>query len=232
MKFFLSCEHGGCHIPEKYALLFKDAEHVLSSHRGWDPGALKLFRMMDSAYTHHSAYNEVSRLLIELNRSLHHRQLFSTYTASISDSLKDEIVRQYYLPYRNAFSDAVGSVVQNNEMVFHVSVHSFTPVLNDVTRNADIGLLYDPRHGMEKEIAKQWKQILVSTIPGIRVRFNYPYSGKADGHVVALRKTFGNLYSGIELEMNNAFSENVEVMRLISHSYSVLCEDVKSLQPV
>ncbi len=230
MKFFLSCEHGGCSIPEKYARLFKDAEHVLSSHRGWDPGALRLYKMMETAgMVQYSGYSEISRLLIELNRSTHNRSLFSEYTASLGDSIKDELLRAYYLPFRNAFSDAVGEIVHKDEIVFHVSVHSFTPVLNNIIRNADVGLLYNPGHGMEREIAKRWKQILLSIIPGLRVRFNYPYSGKADGHVVALRKTFGNLYSGIELEMNNAFSEDVEVMRLISQSYSVLCEKLKSL---
>lgn len=229
MKFFLSCEHGGCHIPEKYARLFKDAEQVLSSHRGWDPGALRLFKMMETGLVHYSAYSEVSRLLVELNRSTHSRSLFSEYTASLSNSIKDELLRAYYLPFRNAFSDAVKEIVCKDEMVFHVSVHSFTPVLNNINRNADVGLLYNPGHGKEREIAKRWKQILLSTIPGLRVRFNYPYSGKADGHVVALRKMYGDHYSGIELEMNNSISEDVEVMMLISQSYSLLCERLKSL---
>jgi hypothetical protein len=35
------------------------------------------------------------------------------------------------------------------------------------------------------------------------VRRNYPYKGIADGHVTALRRTFGPRYSGIELEVCN-----------------------------
>ena len=45
-KYFLSCEHGGNHIPTAYQPLFKGAEEVLASHRGWDPGALELFHAL------------------------------------------------------------------------------------------------------------------------------------------------------------------------------------------
>ena len=43
-ELLLTCEHGGNRIPSGYAELFRGAEEVLASHRGWDPGALTLAR--------------------------------------------------------------------------------------------------------------------------------------------------------------------------------------------
>lgn len=219
MKFFLSCEHGGNQIPKEYVSLFKDADTLLASHRGWDPGALDLFRAMHSENTSFSIYSETSRLLVDLNRSLHRRSLFSELTKGLSKEEKTQILNEYYHPFRNAFGQAAEDVVSKGDKIFHVSVHSFTPELNGVVRTADIGLLYHPAHNDEKQWAKRWKSELEKEFPNFRIRFNYPYLGKTDGHVANLRKRFGNSYSGIELEMNNKYANDPVVIKNIAKSY-------------
>ncbi|HLW07246.1 MAG TPA: N-formylglutamate amidohydrolase [Marinilabiliaceae bacterium] len=223
MKFFLSCEHGDNQIPKEYASLFKDAESLLASHRGWDPGALELFKTMHSENTFFSIYSEISRLLVDLNRSLHRRSLFSELTKGLSKKEKEQILNQFYYPFRNAFGQAAQKVVSNRDKIFHVSVHSFTPELNGVVRTADIGLLYHPAHNDEKQWAKRWKSELEKEFPHFRIRFNYPYLGKIDGYVANLRKRFGNSYSGIELEMNNKYANNQTVIDSIAKAYHRIC---------
>ena len=89
--------------------------------------------------------------------------------------------------------------------VVHVGVHSFTPVLNGVRRNADIGLLFDPRRAMESAFCRSWKTAIEALDPTLRVRLNYPYRGTSDGLTTALRRTHdGGAYLGVEIELCNA----------------------------
>ena len=44
--------------------------------------------------------------------------------------------------------------------------------------------------------------------PELKIRFNYPYLGKADGFTTYLRKIFPENYIGIELEVNQKFVNN------------------------
>jgi predicted N-formylglutamate amidohydrolase len=205
MKLLLTCEHGGNEIPEEYQKYFKNAGNVLQSHRGYDPGAMDLFYLLREL-ADFSYYSKTSRLLIELNRSLHHPRFFSEFTKNISSTEKNDIIEGFYLPYRNLVEKWISETLKKGEKVLHISVHSFSPELNGNVRNADIGLLFDPSKTEEKKYCKILKKQLLLTGPQFRVRFNYPYLGKADGFTTYLRKKFPRNYSGIELEINQKYS--------------------------
>ncbi len=219
----LSCEHGGNKIPREYLHLFADAAEVLNSHRGWDPGALELFNAMKKGGVDYAQYDETTRLLIDLNRSLHRRTLFSEFSGSLSREEKTRVIEQYYLPFRERFMKEVEALLVKSDFVFHVSVHSFTPVLKGTTRNADVGLLFNPTFGRERKLAYLWRDLIRAFMPGFRVRMNYPYLGKTDGHVAALRSRLGpDRYAGIELEMNQSFAGDKEVINLLASSFREL----------
>jgi predicted N-formylglutamate amidohydrolase len=79
-------------------------------------------------------------------------------------------------------------------------------VLDGKVRQADVGLLYDPRRERERALAARWKAAILERRPGLGVRFNYPYAGRADGLTTALRRRFPDeRYAGIELEVNQRF---------------------------
>ena len=177
----------------------------MESHRGYDPGALDLFHSL-KPLADFSCFSETSRLLVELNRSLHHSNLFSEYTGNLSGEEKSKILKSYYFPYREKVEREIEKAMQAGEKVLHLSIHSFTPKLNGIERNADIGLLYDPSKKAEKAFCARMKQELLAEGLELRVRFNYPYLGKADGFTTHLRKVFPENYSGIELEVNQKFS--------------------------
>jgi predicted N-formylglutamate amidohydrolase len=87
--------------------------------------------------------------------------------------------------------------------VIHISAHSFVPVLNGYTRNADIGLLYDPGRPTERALCARWRQSLGARASRLRVRRNYPYRGYADGLTTHLRRRYGRRgYVGVEIEVN------------------------------
>lgn len=206
LKLILTCEHGGNNIPADLEACFAVHKDVLDTHRGYDIGALTLFNQLkdlaDKAY-----YSETSRLLIELNRSLNHKDLFSEFTKPLPQSEKEKLIREYYTPYRQQVEGLIEDFVRADRQVLHISVHTFTPTLNGKQREADIGLLYDPKRQQERELCRKWKKELQWQDKNLVVRYNYPYLGKADGFPTHLRKKYtAKEYIGVELEVNQKFA--------------------------
>jgi len=55
------------------------------------------------------------------------------------------------------------AVLTRGDRVIHVAVHSFTPTLRGVRRNADVGLLYDPARPGELALARRWRAVRSGT---------------------------------------------------------------------
>ena len=203
--FLITCEHGGNRIPAPYRWLFRGRRALLDSHRGYDPGALIMARELARAFTAPLATSTISRLVIDLNRSPGHPQLFSTATRGAPAALRAEIVERHYLPYRAEVERLVGQSVSRGRRVIHISSHSFTPELDGRVRRADVGLLYDPARRGEAVLCARWKASQAEMAPELRVRRNYPYAGKGDGLTSHLRRHFPpRAYVGIELEVNQS----------------------------
>lgn len=201
--FLISCEHGGNRIPSYYRHLFEDAWQVLRTHRGFDAGALAFARDLSRALDAPLFASATSRLLIDLNRSIGHPHLFSEFTRPLSRALRRNITETYYLPYRNKVESHIAQMLAAGHRVIHISSHSFTPELNGEVRNNDIGFLYDPARHAEAELCSLWKSTLRVQAHGLKTRFNYPYTGTADGFNVYLRRRFGaDRYLGFEVEIN------------------------------
>lgn len=216
MKVVLTCEHAGNMIPVEFVELFQDGKKVLNSHRGYDVGTLDLFhRLQDLA--DYSFFNTTSRLLVELNRSPGHRQLFSEFTKPLSNEVKQRIMQNYYFPYRDEIEQLIHQEISSGEKLLHISVHSFTPVLKGKVRNTDIGLLFDPAKAQEKDLVRIWKFNFGKMAPSLKMRFNYPYLGRANGFTTYLRKKNPKNYLGIELEVNQSFCENNRMGEKISN---------------
>ena len=206
MKLVLTCEHGGNEIPTTYKKHFKN-KAVLKTHRALDLGALDLFQTLEPL-SDASYFSTTSRLLIELNRSLHHKNLFSEYIKGLTKIEKTEIINTHYLPYRASVEDNIRNCIKKDDLVLHLSIHSFTPSLNGKNRNCDIGLLYNSSNRREKQLCKQLKLELLKQDYNFNIRFNYPYLGKADGFTTYLRKQFPIHYLGIEIEVNQKFTKD------------------------
>ena len=201
--FLITCEHGGKRIPPRYGSLFAGFEALLRSHRGYDPGALAVARELARALAAPLFVSTTSRLLIDLNRSVGHPRLYSEATRDVPVAVRREILERHYLPYRNRVETHVGEAIAHGKRAIHISSHSFTPELDGTIRNADIGLLYDPARCGEIELCRRWQTGLKARAPELKVRRNYPYTGKSDGFTAYLRRRFpADAYIGIELEIN------------------------------
>ena len=203
--YVVTCEHGGNRIPAAYADLFCGWQSRLSSHRGYDLGALVMARDLATALQAPLVVSTVSRLLVDLNRSLSSPQAWSDATRALSPTGKRAIVSRHYAPYRQRLTEIVAEAVAAGQRVIHLSAHSFTPELDGQVRNADVGLLYDPARPGEVAVAARWKAAFAEQSADLRVRRNYPYHGKNDGLTSAMRRCFApGQYVGIEIELNQA----------------------------
>ena len=204
-SFLITCEHGGNRIPAPYRALFRGYRALLDTHRGYDAGALVMARELAGAFKAPLVSSTVSRLLVDLNRSIGHPRLFSPATRGLPAEVREEIVARYYRPYRAQAERLVRQSVSRGRRVIHISSHSFTPELRGEVRNADVGLLYHPERRREAALCARWKAMLAASAPRLRVRRNYPYAGKGDGLTSHLRRRFPpGAYAGIELEINQS----------------------------
>ena len=199
----LSCEHGGNLVPEPWHSLFNGHEELLTSHLGYDIGIAGFARWLANQLHAPLHLAEVTRLLVEVNRSPGHPRLFSEFSRSLDRQTRERLLQLYYYPYRQAVVRHIEQLMADHGRVCHLSLHTFTPVLNGEVRNADIGLLYDPQRPAEKSFCLLWQDNLTRLAEGWKVRRNYPYRGTMDGFVTLLRRRFpAERYLGFELELN------------------------------
>lgn len=199
----ITCEHGGNRISKRYANLFKDYRDLLNSHRGFDPGALRMAKDLAAAFSAPLVMSTISRLLVDMNRSIGHPHLHFEVISKRQPELRDNLLKQFYLPYRTRAEHLVRQAIADHGRVLHLSSHSFTPELDGKVRHADIGLLYDPLRPYEAALCEQWKAALKTYAPELSVRRNYPYQGNGDGLTSWFRQRLpADTYLGIELEIN------------------------------
>ena len=199
----ISCEHGGNDVPLEFAASFLGRQALLDSHRGFDPGALLMATTLANALSGSLVGAHVSRLLVDLNRSLGHPKLHDPFIRRLPASVRQRVVATYHTPYRDRVEALVSAAIDEHGHAIHISSHSFTPVLDGKLRRADIGLLYDPGRPGELALCAAWKQALADLAPSLVVRRNYPYQGDGDGVTRWLRGRFDSgSYVGVELEIN------------------------------
>lgn len=201
MSIIITCEHAGNTVPAEYGFLFREAPaDLLESHRGWDPGAWDVARSI-SERLHLPLYGcHTTRLLIEVNRSPWHNELFSEFTRGLGPGHKEGLMSAVYKAYRDPIEQFIR---HSGKPVLHFSIHSFTPVLNQQTREMEMGLLYDPSRRSEQEYVERISRPILKALPEMRIAFNEPYKGVDDGFTTYLRSCFADEhYSGIEVELN------------------------------
>lgn len=199
----VSCEHAGRRVPPEWEHLFRDDSEALVSHRGWDPGSGEVAETFARELGAPLHLHHVTRLLADTNRSPGSPTLFGDRTRELPASERERILEEHHRPHRKRVEDAVAARASTGP-VLHVSMHTFTPVLDGERRTTGIGILYDPARGPERRIAEAWHARLEESLPTLEVHRNRPYAGIADGLTTTLRGVFDPMeYSGIEVEVRS-----------------------------
>ena len=201
-----SCEHGGRDVPARYRQTLAGAEAALDTHRGWDPGALVLARELARTFKAPLEACEVTRLLVDPNRSLGHPRLFSEWSRRLPQAERERVLELYWRPHQQRVERRVRAALESGDEVLHLSMHSFTPVWEGRERAVDLGWLHDPARPRERAFSEAWRTALRARTEDLRLRRNRPYYGNADGLSTRLRAKFTPAqYMGIELEINQRF---------------------------
>lgn len=202
-RLIVTAEHGGNRVPADCRSLFQGREELLASHRGWDPGTAGLARALARRLGATLFVAEVTRLVVDLNRSPSHPKVFSEITRPLPKRRRRALLAEHHEPHRARVAAHVTGLLEQGERVLHLGVHSFTPVLSGVARRADLALLYDPARRRERALADEWSGALRTLLPTATVRRNHPYRGASDGLTTSFRRRFAPAcYLGIEIEVN------------------------------
>lgn len=222
-RILLSCEHASCAVPREFAAAFRSAPQraALRSHRGWDPGAAGVAREMARRLRAPLHEGRATRLLVDLNRSPHHPRVLGAWARVLPAAARRALLARWHAPWRRAFAGRVRATTAGGGTVLHVSVHSFTPVLDGARRAMHVGLLYDPSRPAERALALALRRELRARRPALVVALNRPYHGRADGHVTALRRAHAPArYCGLEIETRNDLLQGIAAQRAFGRLYA------------
>ena len=223
--YVITCEHATATIPSEYSDFFSHHKQVQDSHEAVDFGAYEVALSLASGLNAPFFYGEVSRLLVDLNRSLHHPKCFSSYLKHASSELKSTLCDEYYFPYREKVTLLIDSLIKENGGVIHLSIHTFTPVWQGVVRQGDICLLYGTKRKREKQFCADLIHHLKKNNPEFIYRKNYPYRGDADGLTKTLRAYWDDsFYMGIEVEMNQRLYEENRLQKISEYVLKAINE--------
>lgn len=202
--FVLSCEHAAGTVPDRWRHVLTPDDPVLRTHEGYDIGALSVVQRLETITGVTCHLGEVTRLLIDLNRSPTNPRRWSRWSSALSADDQARLMARYHAPFWSQVYEAVADALTRDRLVVHLSVHSFTPELNGEVRDMDIGLLFDPAFDVETRFCSQWRQALKAGAPGLRVAFNRPYEGASDSITTALRQRLSQRqdYLALEIEIN------------------------------
>lgn len=209
----LSCEHASWTLPPGVDLGVP--LEVLQSQSGWDHGAFDVASRLSEAIglpVHAGAF---SRMFVDLNRPADHPDVIPEvcYGAPVPGNVhlssgdRQARLDLFHAPYWQAIRRDVDARLSDSGGVLHLSSHSFAPELDPDSRTFDVGVLYDPAHAFEADLAERLMFQLRGA--GLDVRANQPYSGTGPAVCTSLREALaGQRYAGIEIETSHAVTRS------------------------
>ena len=223
MAFLVTCEHGSNQVPTWLEKDFVSEQNTVLSDSGsmvagdsYDAGALDAATYFARQLRCPLITAKFSPAVVDVNRSLGQRGVFSPITRKLSAKQKKRIVSEIHEPYQKSLETAVERQLRKDELLIHLSVHSFatfesaqSPEGEDralTARRTDLGLLYDPSRQYELALCLDWYDDLFYSLPLLRVRRNYPRRGVSQSLLASFRQKYpADCYIGIELQLNRAW---------------------------
>jgi predicted N-formylglutamate amidohydrolase len=204
----LSCEHASWTLPPGVDLGVP--LDVLRSQASWDHGAMEIAARLSEEVGLPVHAGLFSRMFVDLNRAADHPGVVPTvsYGAQVPGNVHltpgDRAARiaTFHAPYWEAVRRDVAARLIDRGRVLHFCSHSFDPSLDPANRRFDCGVLYDPAHELEAELAE--RLLFQVRSAGLDVRANQPYGGTGPAICTALRQQLGASYAGIQFETSHA----------------------------
>lgn len=205
LKTVFTCEHGGNLVPDNYKQLFANFQSSLTTYKGYDIGAMNLYKDLLEETGDYGNHFQYCRMLVDVDKGLKSPDLFSQPIAKLPTKDKNKILKEFYHPWREEVEKQIASLSRTNH-VLHCSIHTFPNVVNGITRNVDVAVLFDTERKLEKMFAEKFVEFLRQENPKLRVQANYPIPGGHEGFVHHMKEQkFSKKYIGIQLEVNQSY---------------------------
>ena len=228
----LLCDHASRRFPRALGDMGLDPV-TLRCHLAWDIGAGPLTERLAAALRVTAVCAEYSRLVVDVNRDLLDPSAFLEFgdgvvvhgNRSLSAAQKQARADEIYWVYHNGVSAEIERLRGAGVTPMIVAVHSFTPVLNGVSRPCEIGVLWDADRGTAERFIAGFRSA------GFVVGDNEPYSGKApadftiDHHAEAAKLP----HVGIEVRQDLIDSDNG--IAVIGDIFENILAEILGIQP-
>lgn len=176
----LVCDHASRRIPACLGDMGLDPL-TRRCHLAWDIGAGALTRELAARLGATTVLAGYSRLVMDCNRELTDPSAFLEFgdgvaipgNIGITDQEKADRAQALFWPYHHAIETEVARLSKNGVKPLMLAIHSFTPVLDGVSRRWQMGVLWD--------VDSRVSSIMISKLrqAGYEVGDNQPYSGRA-----------------------------------------------------
>jgi len=233
LKTVFTCEHGGNQIPEQYKPFLQNFQSSLTTYKAYDIGAMSLYKDLLEETGEFGNHFQYCRMLVDVDKDLKSPELFSHAIAKLPTKDRNKILKEFYHPWREKVEEEISKLSRSNH-VLHCSVHTFPNVVNNVTRDVDVAVIFDEDKKYEVEFAGLFMDFLMQENPKLRLQSNYPIPGVQEGFIGHLRQQkFAKKYIGLQLEVNQAFplgkSEKwIELRKNIVKSYKLALKEFKA----
>lgn len=174
------CDHASNRTPQRLGTLGLPAERF-EDHIAWDIGAAAVARRLLDAFDASGVLAGYSRLVVDLNRALHHASAFPELSdgivvpGNVGLSAEDKAARAeaLYTPYHDAIDDLIDARATAERSPVFIAIHSFTPRQHGMDRPWHIGVLWDKDPRLPVRLLHALRRQ-----PGLVVADNEPYSGR------------------------------------------------------
>jgi predicted N-formylglutamate amidohydrolase len=176
--FVFLCDHASNRIPDDCAQ-FGFEQDALATHIAWDPGALGVARHLSSRFDAPLLWSDVSRLVVDCNRSQDAASLIVveiegravSANRGLSAAERARRLGRIHAPYHDAIDALLGRRQAAGQPTALVAIHSFTPVYLGKARPWQIGIVF----GDDRRLADLLIRALKADA-ALTVGVNEPYS--------------------------------------------------------
>lgn len=180
VPILLVCDHASCRFPAALGDMGLDP-FARRCHLAVDIGAGPLTEQLARSLGATTVMSQYSRLVVDCNRQLMDPSAFPEFgdgvvvpgNRNLSQPQKDLRAASIYWPYHAAIDEQIKRLRSVGPPPVFVSVHSFTPVLNGVSRPWEVGVLWDKERRLAEVFIDEFRAA------GFHTGDNEPYSGKA-----------------------------------------------------
>lgn len=174
------CDHASNRIPATLDNLGLD-QLALTRHIACDIGAGEVARQLARRLDAPAVLAEYSRLVVDCNRSLDDPTAFLAVSDGetipgnhgLAPEAKAARARQFFHPYHGAIRRHLEDFAARGIVPAFIAVHTFTPILKDIERPWQMGILWDTDPRIPVPLMNALTEL------GVTVGDNEPYSGRA-----------------------------------------------------